>query len=137
MAASSSNFIIQALKNADITVYGDGAQTRSFCYIDDLVDGLIRLMDSKDDVVGPVNLGNPGEFTILQLAEAIIDLTGSTSKIVHRPPLADDPKQRQPDISKAQELLDWQPTVALYDGLIKTIAYFNALLERETATINP
>jgi len=127
-----SNFIIQALKNADITVYGDGAQTRSFCYVDDLVDGLIRLMDSKNDVVGPFNLGNPGEFTIRQLAETIVDLTGSSSKIVHRPLPTDDPKQRQPDISRAQELLDWQPTVPLYDGLIKTIAYFDELLQTES-----
>src|ERR1700704_2213072 len=103
-----SNFIVQALRNKDITVYGDGDQTRSFCYVDDLVDGLIRLMDTGDDVVGPVNLGNPGEFTIRQLAEQVIEITGSTAKIVHRPMPTDDPKQRQPDISKAQELLDWR-----------------------------
>jgi UDP-glucuronate decarboxylase len=111
-----SNFIVQALQNKDITLYGDGAQTRSFCYVDDLVDGLIRLMETGDDVVGPVNLGNPGEFTIRQLAEMVIEVTGSASKIVHHPLPMDDPKQRQPDISKALELLDWRPKVLLRDG---------------------
>jgi UDP-glucuronate decarboxylase len=128
-----SNFIVQALRNKNITVYGDGAQTRSFCYVDDLVNGLIRLMETGDDVIGPVNLGNPGEFTIRQLAELIIEFTGSASKIVHRPLPTDDPKQRQPDISKAQELLDWRPTVPLRDGLAKTIAYFDELLGKEHA----
>ena len=123
-----SNFIVQALMNKDITVYGDGSQTRSFCYVDDLVDELIRLMESDRDIVGPINLGNPSEFTIRQLAETVIDLTGSRSKIIHRPLPQDDPKQRQPDISKAQELLGWQPAVALADGLTKTIAYFEGLL---------
>ena len=123
-----SNFIVQALRDKDITVYGDGSQTRSFCYVDDLVDGLIRLMESDREIVGPINLGNPSEFTIRQLAERVIDLTGSRSKIVHRPLPEDDPKQRQPDISKAQELLDWQPVVPLTDGLTKTIAYFDGLL---------
>jgi UDP-glucuronate decarboxylase len=126
-----SNFIVQALQNTNITIYGDGNQTRSFCYIDDLVDGLARLMESKDEVVGPINFGNPGEFTIRQLAEIVIDLTGSSSKIVHRPLPSDDPKQRRPDISKAHELLDWRPTVALSDGLSKTIAYFEELLSKE------
>jgi UDP-glucuronate decarboxylase len=126
-----SNFIMQALQNKDITLQGDGNQTRSFCYVDDLVDGLTRLMASKDDVVGPINLGNPSEFTIRRLAEMVIELTGSASKIVHRPLPSDDPKQRQPNISKAQELLNWQPTVALHDGLIKTIGYFDGLLARE------
>ena len=126
-----SNFIVQALRNRDITVYGDGTQTRSFCYVDDLVDGLIRLMNSKDEVIGPLNLGNPREFTIRQLAELVIDLTGSPSKIVHRPLPADDPKQRQPDISKAQELLDWRPTRPLHQGSTKTIAYFEELLAKE------
>jgi UDP-glucuronate decarboxylase len=126
-----SNFIVQALRNKDITVYGDGDQTRSFCYVDDLVDGLIRLMDTGDDVVGPVNLGNPGEFTIRQLAEQVIEITGSASKIVHRPLPTDDPRQRKPDISKAQELLDWHPTVPLRDGLSRTIAYFEELLATE------
>jgi UDP-glucuronate decarboxylase len=128
-----SNFIVQALKNKDITVYGDGDQTRSFCYVDDLVDGLIRLMESEDDIVGPVNLGNPTEFTIRQLAEVVIDLTGSGSKIIHRPLPQDDPKQRQPDISKAQELLGWQPVLPLAEGLTRTIAYFEELLTREPA----
>jgi UDP-glucuronate decarboxylase len=125
-----SNFIMQALQNKDITVQGDGNQTRSFCYVDDLVDGLTRLMDSQDDVVGPINLGNPSEFTIRQLADMVIELTGSTSKIVHRPLPSDDPKQRQPNISKAQELLNWQPKVPLRDGLIKTIGYFDGLLAK-------
>jgi UDP-glucuronate decarboxylase len=105
--------------------------------VDDLVDGLIRLMDSRDDVIGPINLGNPGEFTIRQLAEIIIDLTGSSSKIVHRPLPSDDPKQRQPNISKAQELLNWGPTVALNEGLIKTIGYFEGLLAKELVDIQP
>src|SRR5580700_4956402 len=122
-----SNFIVQALKNKDITVYGDGNQTRSFCYVDDLVDGLVRLMSSKDDIVGPLNIGNPSEFAIRQLAEAVIYLTGSRSKVVHRPLPLDDPKQRRPDIGRAQELLDWRPTIQLREGLIKTIAYFDGL----------
>jgi UDP-glucuronate decarboxylase len=128
-----SNFIVQALRNNDITVYGDGMQTRSFCYVDDLVEGLIRLMETGDGVVGPVNLGNPDEFTIRQLAEIVIDITGSASKIVHRPLPTDDPKQRQPDISEAQELLGWRPTVPLRVGLTKTAAYFEELLAREPA----
>jgi len=128
-----SNFIVQALQNKDITVYGDGAQTRSFCYVDDLVDGLIRLMETGNDVVGPINLGNPGEIAIRQLAEQIIDITGSSSRIVHRPLPADDPRQRRPDVSKAQELLDWRPTTALREGLIKTTAYFEHLLAKEPA----
>ena len=123
-----SNFIVQALMDKDITVYGDGSQTRSFCYVDDLVDELIRLMESDRDIVGPINLGNPNEFTIRQLAEMVIDLTGSGSKIIHRPLPQDDPKQRQPEISKAQELLGWQPVVPLAEGLTKTIAYFDGLL---------
>jgi UDP-glucuronate decarboxylase len=126
-----SNFVVQALLDKDITVYGDGEQTRSFCYVDDLVDGLIRLMETADDVVGPINLGNPEEFTIRQLAELVIDITGSTSKIVHRPLPTDDPKQRKPDISKAQEVLDWRPTVPLREGLAKTIEYFEKLLAKE------
>src|SRR5215211_4579636 len=123
-----SNFIMQALRNQDITVYGEGTQTRAFCYVDDLVDGLIRLMDTSDNVTGPVNLGNPVEFTIRQLAELTIELTGSSSKIVHRPLPEDDPKQRRPDVSLAQELLAWTPRVQLRDGLTKTIAYFEQLL---------
>jgi UDP-glucuronate decarboxylase len=123
-----SNFIIQALQNKDITVYGDGQQTRSFCYVDDLVEGLMRLMNTGEDVTGPVNLGNPNEFTIKQLAEMVIELTNSSSKIInHRLP-EDDPKQRCPDIALAQELLAWQPTVQLRQGLTKTIQHFDQLL---------
>jgi UDP-glucuronate decarboxylase len=129
-----SNFVVQALRGKDITVYGDGMQTRSFCYVDDLVEGLIRLMETGDEVVGPVNLGNPEEFTIRQLAEMVVDITGSGSKIVHRPLPVDDPKQRKPEISKAQELLGWQPTVPLRVGLTKTAAYFEELLAKEAAT---
>jgi UDP-glucuronate decarboxylase len=123
-----STFIVQALLNRDITVFGDGSQTRSFCYVDDLVSGLIKMMDSPRDVTGPVNLGNPGEFTIRELAQTILDLTGSRSKIVHRPLPQDDPQQRQPDISEAQRLLNWQPTIPLRTGLEPTIAYFEKLL---------
>jgi UDP-glucuronate decarboxylase len=123
-----SNFIVQALNNKDITVYGHGEQTRAFCYVSDLVDGLIRLMNSADSVTGPVNLGNPGEFTIRQLAEMVLDITGSSSKIVYRPLPKDDPQQRRPDISKAQELLDWRPTIQLLDGLTRTVAHFENLL---------
>ena len=130
-----SNFIMQALQNRDITVYGDGSQTRSFCYVDDLVDGLIRFMENESEVTGPVNFGNPSEFTIKQLAETVIDLTGSSSKIVHRPLPLDDPRQRKPDISKAQELLDWRPAVSLLDGLTRTIAYFEGTLAKKTVAV--
>ena len=123
-----SNFVMQALRDDDITIYGDGHQTRSFCYVDDLVDGLIRLMESPDDVSGPINLGNPSEFTIRELAELIIDLTGSASKIEHRALPIDDPRQRKPDIRKALELLNWQPRLPLREGLVKTIAYFEDYL---------
>lgn len=126
-----SNFIVQALQNKDITVYGDGSQTRSFCYVDDLVDGLICLMETEDEIVGPVNLGNPTEFTIRELAEMVIEITGSASKIVHRPLPSDDPKQRKPDVSRAQEVLGWCPKVPLRDGLARTIAYFEQLLSKE------
>jgi UDP-glucuronate decarboxylase len=132
-----SNFIVQALRNDSLTIYGDGAQTRSFCYVEDLVDGLIQLMESADQITGPINLGNPTEFSIRQLAEMVIDLTGSASKIVYRALPVDDPKQRQPDISKAQELLGWQPTMALREGLAKTIDYFEDLLEKEKITVQP
>lgn len=132
-----SNFIVQALRNDSLTIYGDGAQTRSFCYVEDLVDGLIQLMESADQITGPINLGNPTEFSIRQLAEMVIDLTGSASKIVYRALPIDDPKQRQPDISKAQELLGWQPTMALREGLAKTIDYFEDLLEKEKITVQP
>lgn len=123
-----SNFIMQALKGKDITVYGDGSQTRSFCYVDDMIDGLIKLMNSPDEFTGPVNLGNPAEFSILELAEIIIELTGSRSKIVFKPLPEDDPKQRQPDIRLATEILRWQPKVPLRDGLERTIAYFREVL---------
>jgi UDP-glucuronate decarboxylase len=123
-----SNFIVQALRNHDITVYGDGSQTRSFCYVDDLVDGLIRLMETSHDVTGPINLGNPVEYTIRELAETTIALTGSSSKIIHQPLPPDDPKQRQPDITRAQELLGWKPKVQLEEGLLKAIEYFDRLL---------
>jgi Nucleoside-diphosphate-sugar epimerases len=123
-----SNFIVQALKGETITVYGEGQQTRSFCYVDDLIDGFVRFMDTDKDVTGPVNLGNPGEFTIRQLAELVIELTASSSKLAFKPLPVDDPMQRQPDISRARELLDWTPSVQLRDGLRQTIAYFDALL---------
>jgi UDP-glucuronate decarboxylase len=124
-----SNFIVQALNDEPISVFGDGLQTRSFCYVDDLIDGLVRLMNSPDDFTGPVNLGNPGEFTIRELAETIIRLTGSSSKLVFKPLPQDDPRQRQPDISLARNRLEWRPTVPLEKGLIRTIDHFRALLE--------
>ena len=126
-----SNFILQALQNRDITIYGDGSQTRSFCYRDDLIDAMIRMMNTPDDVTGPVNIGNPGEFTIRQLAEQIIELTGSRSRIICEPLPADDPKQRRPDIGKARELLQWEPTTPLREGLTKTIEYFDRLLRED------
>ena len=125
-----SNFIIQALRNEDITIYGTGNQTRSFCYVSDLVDGLMRLMQTHDEVTGPVNLGNPVEFTIRQLAETVISLTGSSSKIAYRPLPEDDPRQRCPDIGLAQNLLGWAPRVQLRDGLMKTVEYFERLLRQ-------
>lgn len=126
-----SNFIVQALRGEDITIYGEGQQTRSFCYVDDLIEGFVRLMGSPEEVKGPINLGNPGEFTMLQLAERVLALTGSSSKLVFRPLPQDDPQQRQPDISQAKAVLKWQPTVALDQGLEKTISYFDALLKEE------
>jgi UDP-glucuronate decarboxylase len=123
-----SNFIIQALLGRDITVYGEGSQTRSFCYVDDLIDGLIHLMRSPDSITGPINIGNPAEFTILELAQQVIKMTGSRSKIVHRPLPQDDPRQRRPDISKAQDVLSWSPRTPLKDGLKRTVAYFEELL---------
>ncbi|AOY60171.1 UDP-glucuronic acid decarboxylase family protein [Desulfococcus multivorans] len=123
-----SNFIVQALKNEPITIYGDGSQTRSFCYVDDLIEGFVRFMASPDDFTGPVNLGNPNEFTILELARRILDLTGSRSEIVFKDLPADDPRQRQPDIRLARERLGWEPKVPLADGLSRTIAYFEGLL---------
>lgn len=118
-----SNFIIQALNNEDITIYGDGKQTRSFQYIDDLIEGMVRMMDTEDDFTGPINIGNPNEFPVLELAERVIRMTGSTSKIVFKPLPTDDPKQRQPDIKLAKEKLGWQPTVELEDGLKRMIEY--------------
>jgi UDP-glucuronate decarboxylase len=126
---------MQALRNHDITIYGDGTQTRSFCYVEDLVDGLIRLMDSADDLVGPINLGNPSEFTIRELADQVIQLTGSSSKIVQCPLPSDDPRQRCPDITKAKELLGWQPSVSLREGLTKAIAYFEEVVARDSLTV--
>ena len=123
-----SNFIVQALRGEPITIYGNGQQTRSFCYVDDLVEGFIKMMDTGPSVTGPVNLGNPGEFTIRELAEKIIALTGSESDLVEQPLPSDDPKQRQPDISKARTSLDWEPTVALDEGLQRTVGYFKKLL---------
>jgi UDP-glucuronate decarboxylase len=128
-----SNFIVQALRGDPITIYGDGKQTRSFCFVSDLVEGLRRLMDSPDEITGPINLGNPGEFTMIELAEAVIRLTGSTSRPVFRPAPVDDPRQRQPDITKARGKLGWEPTVALEQGLIQTIAYFDKLLSKRAA----
>jgi UDP-glucuronate decarboxylase len=124
-----SNFIVQALKGQDITLYGDGEQTRSFCYVDDLIDAFVAYMDKEGDLPGPINLGNPTEFTMKQLATEVLDLTGSTSKLAHRPLPSDDPKQRQPNIDKAKNLLGWQPKVQLRDGLKNTIAYFDTLLK--------
>jgi len=124
-----SNFIVQALKNEPITIYGDGNQTRSFQYVDDLIEAMVRMMATADDVTGPVNTGNPGEFTMLELAQKVIDLTGSRSQIVYRPLPSDDPKQRKPDITRAGQLLDgWRPVITLEEGLKKTIPYFEQLL---------
>jgi UDP-glucuronate decarboxylase len=123
-----SNFIVQALRGQDITIYGDGTQTRSFCYIDDLVDGLLKLMDSPSEITGPVNLGNPVEFTMRELAEMTLKLTGSRSKLVFLPLPQDDPRQRQPDIAFARSSLAWAPTVPLEEGLKRTIAYFRSVL---------
>lgn len=123
-----SNFIVQALKGVDITIYGDGQQTRSFCYVDDLVEVMSRMMATEDDFTGPVNIGNPGEFTMLQLAEAVIRLSGSKSQLVFKPLPSDDPKQRQPNIELAKSKLNWQPAIGLEDGLKRTIAYFRDTL---------
>ncbi len=123
-----SSFIVQALRGKDLTVFGDGQQTRAFCYASDLIDGFVRLMATPDDVTGPINIGNPGEFTMIELANQVIELTGSKSKIVHLPLPADDPKQRRPDISIAKDKLGWEPQVPLREGLTKTIAYFDQLL---------
>ncbi len=126
-----SNFIVQSLNNKDITIYGDGSQTRSFCYVDDLVEGIIKMMNSRKDFVGPVNLGNPNEFTILELAKKIIKLTNSNSKIIYEPLPEDDPRRRKPNIELAKKELNWQPKIQLEKGLIKTINYFERLLRNE------
>jgi UDP-glucuronate decarboxylase len=123
-----SNFIVQAIRGENVTIYGNGSQTRSFCYVDDLIEGMLRMMDSDRDFHGPVNLGNPGEFTMLELAEHVLRLTGSKSRLVHEPLPPDDPRQRKPDIALARDRLGWGPTVALEDGLKETIAYFKKLL---------
>ena len=128
-----SNFIVQALTGEPITIYGDGSQTRSFCYVDDMIEGFMRFMALDADEPGPLNLGNPGEFTMLELAELVLRLTQSSSKLVHMPLPADDPRQRQPDISKAKSLLDWEPQVPLEEGLKHTISYFGKLLNISTA----
>lgn len=126
-----SNFIVQALRGENITIYGEGQQTRSFCYVDDLIEGFLRLMNTSDDITGPINLGNPGEFTIRQLAERVLELVGSSSRLVFQPLPQDDPQQRQPDITQAIEVLGWQPTVMLDQGLEKTIKYFDDLLSEK------
>jgi len=125
-----SNFIVQALRGEPLALYGEGNQTRSFCYCDDLIDAFVRLMATADDVTGPINLGNPVEFTIRELAELVLELTGSKSQLVWQPLPSDDPKQRQPDIGKARRILGWEPSIPLRDGLVKTIAYFESTLER-------
>ena len=125
-----SNFIVQALKNENITVYGEGSQTRSFCYVDDLIDGLVLMMNSREEFTGPVNMGNPDEFSILELAQKVIELTGSSSKIIHKPLPCDDPKQRRPEITLARQELAWEPKIKLEEGLLKTITYFKKLLKR-------
>ncbi|MES1159093.1 MAG: UDP-glucuronic acid decarboxylase family protein, partial [Terricaulis silvestris] len=123
-----SNFIVQALRNENITLFGDGGQTRSFCYVDDLIEAFLRFMDTPAEITGPINIGNPGEFTIRELAEAIIDLTGSRSRLTYLPLPSDDPKQRRPDIGKARAALNWEPRVQLREGLRRTITYFEDLL---------
>ncbi|MES2990212.1 MAG: UDP-glucuronic acid decarboxylase family protein [Pseudomonadota bacterium] len=125
-----SNFIVQALRGQDISIYGDGLQTRSFCYVDDLIDAMLRMMDTPGDFTGPVNIGNPGEFTMLELAEMVIGLTDSRSKIIFRPLPPDDPRQRKPDITLAKERLDWEPMVSLVDGLKQTIDYFRKVVDQ-------
>jgi len=123
-----SNFIVQALQGQDITIFGDGSQTRSFCYVDDLIEGMLRMMNTPPEVTGPINIGNPGEFTIRQLAELVIELTASKSKLIFEPLPSDDPRQRRPDISKAKSVLEWEPKTQLREGLMRTIAYFEKML---------
>jgi UDP-glucuronate decarboxylase len=121
---------VQALKGTSLTIYGDGSQTRSFCYVDDLIDGIVRLMESDEAIIGPINLGNPTEFTIRELAEAVLEMTGSSAGIEYRPLPEDDPRQRQPEITAAKQLLNWEPKVDLRDGLKETIAYFESVLHK-------
>jgi UDP-glucuronate decarboxylase len=128
-----SNFIVQALRGQDITIYGDGQQTRSFCYVDDLLEAMTRMMDTEAGFTGPINIGNPGEFTMLELAEKVLQLVGGRSQLVFQPLPSDDPRQRQPDITLAREKLGWEPKVALEDGLKETIAYFRTLLAEDRA----
>jgi UDP-glucuronate decarboxylase len=123
-----SNFIVQALKGQDITIYGDGMQTRSFCYVDDLIEAMMRMMESRETFTGPVNIGNPGEYTMRELAEMVLKLTGSKSQLIFKPLPQDDPKQRRPDISLAKKELDWTPKIPVEEGLKKTIEYFNSKL---------
>ena len=130
-----SNFIVQALRGHDITVYGDGTQTRSFCYVDDLIDGLVRLMATPEEIIGPFNIGNPVETSIIELANLVIELTGTRSRIVHRPLPTDDPRQRRPDIASVKEALCWVPRIELRDGLARTIAYFEKLLADKSLRI--
>jgi UDP-glucuronate decarboxylase len=132
-----SNFIVQALQNRDLTIYGDGSRTRSFCYVDDLVSGLVKFMDAPDSVTGPLNLGNPHEITVRELADIVIAMTGSSSKLAFHPVPVDDPRQRRPDISRANELLNWQPLVALKDGLKSTIAHFERALSTNKVPVSP
>jgi UDP-glucuronate decarboxylase len=132
-----STFIVQALRGEPLTVFGDGQQTRSFCYVDDMIDALVKMMESGADVTGPINVGNPGEFTMLELAETVLRLTGSHSRLEFRPLPADDPKQRRPDIGRARDRLGWAPRVALVDGLVPTIAYFRELLGVSAPRVRP
>jgi UDP-glucuronate decarboxylase len=131
-----SNFIVQALRDQDISLYGDGSQTRAFCYVDDLVEGLIRMMATPDDVTGPVNLGNPQEIPVRDLAERIVALTNSKSRVIFRPLPQDDPQKRCPDITLAKRVLDWRPRIGLDEGLNKTIAYFDAMLSAEADSLD-
>ena len=126
-----SNFIVQALRGEDITIYGEGSQTRSFCYVDDLIEAIARMMATPPDVTGPINIGNPREFTIRELAELIIEMTGAKSRLRFEPLPSDDPRQRQPDISMAKSILKWEPKIPLREGLTKTIAYFESALQKE------
>jgi UDP-glucuronate decarboxylase len=132
-----SNFVVQALKGEDITIYGDGSQTRAFCYVDDLIEAMLRMMATDPDITGPVNIGNPGEFSIRELAALVIELTGTTSKLVSKPLPQDDPRQRRPDISLAKKVLGWEPKIHLREGLRKTIDYFDAFLSGEGSLTEP